>query len=100
MQCNACGIDDFYVEQLEDKIKALEQQLKEANEKKNSLRRLVITAVHPMFDACGNSYINAWLEKWLEAAKALDAYDGETIGNILDVKALWDGEDYLNKYKV
>jgi hypothetical protein len=48
-------------------------------------KQLIAWAIGPMFDACGNSYINAWLQRWLESAKALGVYEGPTIGTIADI---------------
>lgn len=49
-----------------------------------------------MFQACGNSYINAWLQDWLERARDAGVYDGPVVGRIaeLDIDEIW-----LNSYR-
>lgn len=32
-------------------------------------QQLILEAIPCMFRACGNSYINAWLQDWLERAR-------------------------------
>jgi len=53
-------------------------------------KTLVVEAIQPMFAACGNSYINAWLEDWLRAAARSGCYVGPFVGNIheLDLDAI------------
>jgi len=53
---------------------------------------MIAEAVEPMMAACGNSYANAWLEKWLRWAKSRGAYEGRVIGNICDLKDAWEIE--------
>jgi hypothetical protein len=52
-------------------------------------------AVSTIFDGCGNSYANSYLEQWLRHAKALGAYHGRVIGNIVELKQEW--EDWLDE---
>ena len=64
-------------------------------------KNLIVEAIQPMFAACGNSYINAWLEDWLREAAKAGCYVGPFIGGIheLDLdkivensRALMEGE--------
>lgn len=55
-----------------------------------NIRIMIMHAVHPMLDACGNSYANAYTEKWLTEAKKLGAYHGPVIGKISDLKEEWE----------
>lgn len=48
-------------------------------------KQLIAVAIPCMFQACGNSYINAWLQQWLEGAKAAGVYDGPVIGRIYEI---------------
>ena len=48
-------------------------------------KQLIAEAIPCMFQACGNSYINAWLQEWLEGAKAAGVYDGPVIGRIAEI---------------
>lgn len=45
-------------------------------------KTLIVEAIQPMFDACGNSYINAWLEDWLRRAAKAGCYAGPFVGRI------------------
>ena len=51
----------------------------------SEMRNLLITAIRPMFNACGNSYINAWLEDWLRTIAPVTGYPGPFTGNIVEV---------------
>ena len=53
-------------------------------------RILLMHAVGGIFQGCGNSYANAYTEKWLTHAKALGAYHGRVIGNILELEKEWE----------
>jgi len=48
-------------------------------------RALIAEAIPPMFQACGNSYINAWLQQWLEGARDAGVYEGPVIGRIAEI---------------
>jgi hypothetical protein len=58
------------------------------------VRVLLMHAVRPMLNNCGNSYANAYTEQWLALAKKAGAYHGKTIGNIIDL--LEDWQDWLD----
>lgn len=51
---------------------------------------LLMHAVDPMLENCGNSYANAYTEQWLHHAKQLGAYHGRTIGNIRELMDEWE----------
>ena len=53
-------------------------------------RVLLMHAVGGVLDGCGNSYSNAYTEKWLRSAKELGAYHGRVIGTINDLEAEWE----------
>jgi len=67
--------------------------IRAATTPKKEVVELVRDAVSPMMDACGNSYSNAWLEKWLIGAKEIGAYQGKTVGRIEKLKQ--DFEEHL-----
>lgn len=48
--------------------------------------QMIANAIAPMFAACGNSYINAWLQEWLESAKAMGVYEGPVTGTIAAIE--------------
>ena len=56
---------------------------------------LVMHAVAAILNHCGNSYSNAYTEKWLTKAKELGLYHGPVIGRIDDIKAEWN--DWLDE---
>ena len=60
-------------------------------------KKLLAHAVGYMMDGCGNSYVNAYMEKWLDGAKSLGAYPSwmPTVGKIVKRKEKW--EEYLDK---
>ncbi len=58
-------------------------------------RVLLVHAVSPIFDECGNSYANAYTEQWLRHAKSLGAYHGRAVGSIIELRQEW--EDWLDK---
>lgn len=53
-------------------------------------RVLLMHAVSAVLDGCGNSYSNAYTERWLTNAKMLGAYHGRVIGNITELKDEWE----------
>lgn len=53
-------------------------------------RVLLMHAVSGVLDGCGNSYSNAYTERWLTKAKMLGAYHGRVIGNIVELKDEWE----------
>lgn len=55
---------------------------------------LIMHSVSPVLKACGNSYSNAYTEKWLASAKSIGAYHGDVIGNILELESCW--QDWLD----
>ncbi|MGI9501318.1 MAG: hypothetical protein ACR2P3_14880 [Geminicoccaceae bacterium] len=55
----------------------------------DDLKHLVHQAIPGQFDVCGNSYVNAWLEKWLRLAQAVGVYKGPLIGVCNDPRASW-----------
>lgn len=55
----------------------------------DDLRHLVHRAIPGQFDACSNSYVNSWLEKWLRLAQALGVYRGPLVGNCNELRANW-----------
>lgn len=62
----------------------------------SDLARVLIThAVYSMLQTCGNSYVNAYTEQWLDWAKQLGAYHGPVIGTVKDVGMQW--EDWLDE---
>ena len=56
---------------------------------------LIVHAVTPVLNQCGNSYINAYTQQWLKAAKSIGAYQGPTTGRVNDVVREW--EHWLSK---
>lgn len=52
------------------------------------VRALLMYAVAPVLDACGNSYVNACTEQWLDHAASFGAYpkDGPFVGRVVDVR--------------
>jgi|GEM_PF-5930432 len=60
-------------------------------------KKLLAHAVGYMMDGCGNSYVNAYMENWLNGAKRLGAYPSwmPTVGKIVERKEKW--EEYLDK---
>jgi len=54
-------------------------------------RSLLMYAVEGVLAICGNSYMNACTEQWLDHAASLGAYpkDGPFIGNIKEVREKW-----------
>lgn len=50
---------------------------------------LLMHVVEHVFRSCGNSYSNSYTELWLEQAKALGAYHGNTTGNIIKLQNEW-----------
>lgn len=48
-------------------------------------KKLIVEAIQPMFLACGNSYINAWLEDWLREAAKAGCYVGPFVGRISEI---------------
>lgn len=61
----------------------------------SAVKRLVMHAVYPVLQNCGNSYSNSYTEQWLRKAKEIGAYHGEVIGDIADL--LDDWQDWLDK---
>jgi hypothetical protein len=58
-------------------------------------RVLIMHAVDSMLTTCGNSYVNAYTEQWLDWAKQLGAYHGPVIGTIKDASEQWN--DWLDE---
>ena len=54
-------------------------------------RSLLMYAVDGVLAICGNSYVNATTEQWLDHAASLGAYpkEGPFIGNLLEVREAW-----------
>ena len=54
-------------------------------------RSLLMYAVDGVLAICGNSYVNACTEQWLEHAASLGAYpkEGPFIGNLMEVREAW-----------
>lgn len=53
-------------------------------------RILLMHAVGGIFQGCGNSYANAYTEKWLTHAKSVGAYHGRVIGVICELEEEWE----------
>jgi hypothetical protein len=68
---------------------------KPAEDDAAAVKRLVMHAVYPVLQNCGNSYANAYTEQWLRKAKEIGAYHGEVIGDIADLLEGW--QDWLDK---
>lgn len=51
---------------------------------------LAMHAVSHVLDNCGNSYSNAYTEKWLTKAKEMGVYHGPVTGKIQDIKNEWE----------
>lgn len=51
---------------------------------------LIAHAVDSMLTTCGNSYVNAYTEQWLDWAQRLGAYHGPVIGNCKAVSEKWE----------
>jgi hypothetical protein len=64
-------------------------------EERELARKLIMHAVGPMLQSCGNSYVNSYTERWLDWAKQLGAYHGPVVGTIKDVSEQW--EDWLDQ---
>jgi hypothetical protein len=58
-------------------------------------RVLIMHAVDSILTTCGNSYVNAYTEQWLDWAKQLGAYHGPVIGTIKEVSEQWN--DWLDE---
>jgi hypothetical protein len=56
----------------------------------DDVKQFMTQAISPIFDACGNSYSNAWCEELLTTAKRYGIYPGETIGKIIDLDQAWE----------
>lgn len=52
-------------------------------------RALLMHAVDDVLSGCGNSYVNAYTERWLRGAAELEAYFGPFTGKVSDVKEEW-----------
>lgn len=56
-------------------------------------KELVREAVFAKLRDCGNSYINAYTQRWLERAKAIGCYSGPLTGTITEaILSLSDDE--------
>ncbi len=51
---------------------------------------LIMLAVKPMLRNCANSYVNAYTQAWLEAAKSIGAYQGRTTGIVTEIMEEWN----------
>ncbi len=73
---------------------ALQLRLNAADQRFDDAAHYMRRTVDLVMRDCGNSYANAWCEKLLVIAKSFGAYDGATIGNIIDLReALQAAED-------
>jgi hypothetical protein len=52
---------------------------------------LIMHSVSLILQNCGNSYINAYTEKWLKHAKSIGAYHGDVTGDRGEVHQAWQG---------
>lgn len=62
-----------------------------------TVKNLFIAAISSMFSACGNSYINAWLEQWLRATAPWTGYTGPFTGCIVD--EIQDVHEWIEKHE-
>ena len=53
-------------------------------------RILIAHAVDAMLETCGNSYVNAYTEQWLDWAQIIGAYKGPVIGRCDEVSKTWN----------
>jgi hypothetical protein len=65
---------------------ALQLRLNAADQRIDDAAHYMRRTVDLVMRDCGNSYANAWCEKLLVIAKSFGAYDGATIGNIIDLR--------------
>lgn len=82
-QLEACGYEN-QAGILKNNVAFIE--LKKLADRSEKARVLILHAVSNVLDGCGNSYVNAYTEKWLRTAKELGAYHGPVVGNIVDLQ--------------
>lgn len=62
----------------------------------NKSKYYFVLSMDSFLATCGNSYVNAFMEKYLEFAKDYVGYDGMINGSIRD--AIIDVQDFQERY--
>lgn len=57
---------------------------------------LIAHAVEPVLQGNGNSYSNAYTQKWLEFAALLQVYAGKSVGHVKDLETAWNARSEKN----
>lgn len=87
--------DRVLLEESKVREQALQLRLNAADQRVDDAAQYMRRTVDLVMQGCGNSYANAWCEKLLVIAKSFGAYNGATIGNIIDLReALQAANDF------